>query len=482
MGWIDAGEWLEYSVNVAQSDLYSIEVRVASESAGGNLHIEFDGDNVTSFRHFNATGGWQNWTTMAIHNVALSQGQQVMRIVCDSPNFNINYVALSQGQSDTPVDDVNDVNEYTAVPSGYNGLHGYISYSTASPPDGYDMGMGFYSAVWPLISRPLANFQIGLPGAWIIPNNRDNPNTPLCPVGTRARDNWPERGPTWDSVFQTVEGGLGYWQGNRFRYGPPKFSMNGTAQCYDFEIASPGWSFFSSSAPLPDDRLGVAQLSNRILIPPDGLTFAGDPNGEMLGYSWMALPLTAAKSGAQPTGDQSWTCFLNASNFKGPIAYYVPETWSKIAKIFDYPFAYGRGLDARPGVMGGGAMEIGAVPYFESTDATGTVYSKIPQLQFPVDGQGRSILVCDVTYYSKSALYYDVEAWRDNGPADTGRFAGWGSWRARLNTGTPGYDQKGISLRGIDDVMDTQVYDSYAWGLKWSKNPGALPPILQAGR
>jgi len=73
----------------------------------------------------------------------------------------------------------------------------------------------------------------------------------------------------------------------------------------------------------------------------------------------MALPFTDVRGGSPPTGDQSWTLFLNASNFKGPVAYYLPETWSKISR--DYPFDSGRGLDARPGVAGGGAMEINTV-------------------------------------------------------------------------------------------------------------------------
>ena len=250
--------------------------------------------------------------------------------------------------------------------------------------------MGFYSAVWPLIDRPLANFQIGLAGCWITPDNSDNKDTPLAPEGTLARS-WRERGPTWSSVFQTVEGGLGYWAGNHFRYGPPKFSMNATPQCYDYEVGSPGWSFFYSNEALPDNRLGIAQLSNRLLIPPDALPFQGNPNGQFLGYTWMALPFTDPTTGDPPTGDQSWTCFLSAANFKGPIAYYIPETWSKIGKLFKYPFIYGRGLDARPGEMGGGAMEINTVPCFEAQDAHGVVYAKIPKLQFPVDGQGRTL-------------------------------------------------------------------------------------------
>jgi hypothetical protein len=348
------------------------------------------------------------------------------------------------------------------------GLHGYIGFSATRPPaqSQYSVGMGFYSAVWPLIDQPLADFQIGLAGAWITPDNSDNKDTALAPEGTLART-WKERGPTWESVFQTVEGGLGYWAGNHFRYGPPKFSMNATPQCYDYEVGSPGWSFFYSNEALPDNRLGIAQLSNRLLIPPDALPFQGNPNGEFLGYAWMALPFTDPSAGDPPTGDQSWTCFLSAANFKGPIAYYIPETWSKIGRLFKYPFLNGRGLDARPGNMGGGAMEINTVPRFDGQDAQGVVYSKIPRLQFPVDGKGRTLLVEDVTYYSKAALYEGFKAWRNGGPACSGRFNEQGAWKSRLTTRTTRYDQAGKRLSGVERVFDTRVFEGDVWGLEW---------------
>ena len=349
------------------------------------------------------------------------------------------------------------------------GLHGYIGYSASRPParSEYSAGMGFYSAVWPLIDKPIANFQIGLPSAWITPNNSDDKDKPLAPKGTLARDNWPERGPTWASVFQTVEGGLGYWARNHFRYGPPKFSMNATPQCYDYEVGSPGWSFFYSNEALPDNRLGIAQLSNRLLIPPDALPFDGNPNGKFLGYTYMALPFTEPTTGDPPTGDQAWTCFLSAANFKGPIAYYIPETWSKIGKLFNYSFIYGRGLDARPGNMGGGAMEINTVPRFDAEDAKGIVYSKLPKLQFPVDGQGKTLLVQDVTYYSKAALYDAFKVWRDGGPACSGRFDEKGAWRSKLTTRTPRFDQAGKKITGVEKVFDTKVFEDNIWGLEW---------------
>lgn len=348
------------------------------------------------------------------------------------------------------------------------GLHGYIGFGHERLPaeGGYSAGMGFYAAVWSLVDQPLANFQIGLPSSWIQPDNSDNKDTPLAPEGTLART-WKPRGPTWSSVFQTVEGGLGYWARTHFRYGPPKFSMNATPQCYDYEIGSPGWSFFYDNEALPDNRLGIAQLSNRLLIPPDALPFQGNPNGEFLGYTWMALPFTDPTTGDPPTGDQSWTCFLSAANYKGPIAYYIPETWSKIGKLFNYPFIYGRGLDARPGIMGGGAMEINTVPRFDARDAQGTTYSKLPRLQFPVDEQGRAFLVQDVTYYSKAALYDAFKAWRDGGPACSGRFDEKGAWKPRLNSQPTRYDQGGKRITGVERVFENKIFEGNIWGLQW---------------
>jgi len=363
--------------------------------------------------------------------------------------------------------------KFTKLTQKEDGLHGYISFDHEQIPGEYGAGIGFYVAVWPLIDEPLAGFQIGLPGTWILPDNSDNKTTPLCPEGTLARK-WKPRGPTWDSVFQTIEGGVGYWAGNHFRYGPPKFSMNGTPQCYDYEVGSPGWSFFYSDEALPEDRLGIAQLSNRLLIPPDGLNFEGYPNGEFIGYTWMALPFTDPETGELPTGEQSWTCFLSAANFKGPIAFFIPETWSKIARIFNYPFLYGRGLDSRPGIAGGGAIEINTVPRFEAKDTNGRIYAKLPKLQFPVDEQGRTIMVEDVTYYSKAALYEAFKAWRDKGVYCSGQFEDRGAVKPVLTARRTRYDMAGKEIAGVEEdesgFFETRIFEGNRWGLQWKSN------------
>jgi hypothetical protein len=348
-------------------------------------------------------------------------------------------------------------------------------------PEGYGYGVSFYVATWPLLEKPLAGFQVGLPSTWIKPDNRDF-KQPLCPPGTVARDRWPERGPYYRDVFQTIEGGLGFWVSTQFASGTPKYRINGTPNGYNHEISSPGWGFGKPAALEPRD-MGIAQLSNRLLLPPDGLTFKPGTAGELLGNAWMALPLTDRKQGGGvSTGDQSWTLFLNASNFKGPVACWLPETWSRLSQ--GYREIDGRGLDARPGLMSGGAMEVNTVPYMEATDAGGVRYTRIPRLQFPVDARGESVLMQDVVMYSEQALFRAVKTLSARGDAQgvTWKFQPNSEFHPTLqaNPITLKQGAENLVLGGIEDHVRTEVLDSpgaQVFGLKWrqAREWAALP-------
>ena len=84
VGWTAAGEWLKYTVNVAAPGTYAIDVRVASNGAGGTFHIEVNGVNKTGPITVPNTGGWQTWQTITKTGVSLSAGTQVIRVVMDS--------------------------------------------------------------------------------------------------------------------------------------------------------------------------------------------------------------------------------------------------------------------------------------------------------------------------------------------------------------------------------------------------------------
>jgi hypothetical protein len=366
-----------------------------------------------------------------------------------------------------------------------SGLMGYISFRTSRQPKGYSSGIGFYSAVYPMLHESINNFQIGLASTWIIPDNSENLSKPLCPPGSYARENWGEsRGPTFRDVFQTIEGGLGIWGSTQFKsgYTSPKFQIVGVPDCYSGNyLISPGWG--NNTSATPDRLMGVAQLSNRLLIAPDGFTFKGNPKGELFGYSWMALPFSREKRETPPTGNQYWTLFFALSNFNGPVAFIIPESWSKVSA--NYSFDYNRGLDSRGGLSRGGAQEINTVPYFEMKDMKGTNYSKIPEFLYPVDQKGETILIQDVRYYSSKALADAVETWREGGSECSGKFliSDSSSLLAKLSALPINFHQtpEKIPLVGFDKEVQTSVFnDSTAFGLKWSHSfPGDIGALPQ---
>jgi hypothetical protein len=100
VGWVSAGEWLNYTVDVASAGNYDIEVRVASAGAGGTFHIEVNGVDKTGPLTVPNTGGWQTWTTIRPPTVALSAGPQVWRVVMDNSGStgavgNFNYITVT---------------------------------------------------------------------------------------------------------------------------------------------------------------------------------------------------------------------------------------------------------------------------------------------------------------------------------------------------------------------------------------------------
>ena len=64
VGWIDAGDWMEYEINVIEPGNYSVSYRMASQSGSDSVvNLLKDGDLVDSVQVPN-TGGWQNWQTV----------------------------------------------------------------------------------------------------------------------------------------------------------------------------------------------------------------------------------------------------------------------------------------------------------------------------------------------------------------------------------------------------------------------------------
>lgn len=94
IGWSAASEWLEYSINVTDSNAYDIDFRVASSSSGTKLNVLVDGENVTGDITIANTGGWQTWKTVTAKNIKINKGEHILRLVFKTGNTNINYLNI----------------------------------------------------------------------------------------------------------------------------------------------------------------------------------------------------------------------------------------------------------------------------------------------------------------------------------------------------------------------------------------------------
>jgi hypothetical protein len=95
VGWTVDGEWLEYTVSVAEAGAYTFEFVVAAPDAGGRVHILSGGDNLTGSVDIASTGGWTSWESVYADNVELSAGEQIWRLVIESGDFNIDKIVVA---------------------------------------------------------------------------------------------------------------------------------------------------------------------------------------------------------------------------------------------------------------------------------------------------------------------------------------------------------------------------------------------------
>lgn len=89
VGWAATGEWMQYSVNVAEDGLYTARVRVASGANGGAFHFMAGEADLTPPITTSATGGWQDFETVEVINIPLTTADDKLRIYIDQDGFNL---------------------------------------------------------------------------------------------------------------------------------------------------------------------------------------------------------------------------------------------------------------------------------------------------------------------------------------------------------------------------------------------------------
>ncbi|MFZ4507772.1 MAG: hypothetical protein ACOYON_08780 [Fimbriimonas sp.] len=282
-------------------------------------------------------------------------------------------------------------------------LAGYLIIPTGERVNpSYNAGFSMYVAAWPLLrTYPGHQFQTGLPSTWMFAQYDGQP----------PKD-----------MYSDIEGGLGWWRDTRFPTETPKFIMGGVAPNFSAIANGPahGWGTWEE----PRGLYGVAQLSPWLLFPIDGLNIKQGTTGDLFGYGYLKLPLAEPKKG---TGSNCWTLFLNTNNFKGPVAFFLPNFWSHAS--IAQPQLAGQLLDSRPSDPNRHVqMETQYIPCRIAKDAKGDSYARIAPTSFPRSSEKTSVLVHRDTVYSDDALWNSVSRWFAGGSSSTGEVKASGSF------------------------------------------------------
>jgi hypothetical protein len=105
---IQNGEWVEYTMDVAESGKHDFSFRVATQMTGQSFSVLIDENPVSGNISVPNTGGWQTWNTIKLSNIDLTEGQHVLRLAFNSEFFNLNYIKIEKVNVVTAVDDSSD--------------------------------------------------------------------------------------------------------------------------------------------------------------------------------------------------------------------------------------------------------------------------------------------------------------------------------------------------------------------------------------
>ncbi len=137
VGWINSGEWLEYTVNVAQTGLYSFAFRYASGNAsgGGPFHLELDGQAISSNITVPSTSTtvWTVWATKTVADIPLTAGKHILKIAFSAGEFNLGKMTFTRtGELTSSYPFANAGADVKVVlPSTSTSLNGSASYESS---------------------------------------------------------------------------------------------------------------------------------------------------------------------------------------------------------------------------------------------------------------------------------------------------------------------------------------------------------------
>jgi endoglucanase Acf2 len=130
VGWIEAGDWMEYKVTSPIARTYTLQARVSSPYAGTSLQVRNAAGTTLATIAIPQTGSWTTWQT-ASTTVALPAGNQTLRLHAATNGFNINWVNFTASGARLAAPGADGLSIYP------NPAHGFVNIEATQDADLY---------------------------------------------------------------------------------------------------------------------------------------------------------------------------------------------------------------------------------------------------------------------------------------------------------------------------------------------------------
>ena len=105
IGFINKGEWINYTLIVSETGVYSMDARIASIEDGGEFLVEMDGEGVTRSLSIESSGAWDQFITQSFNDIFLEEGKQTLTIKFDGKKaFNVSSLEFNKTGNSSDID------------------------------------------------------------------------------------------------------------------------------------------------------------------------------------------------------------------------------------------------------------------------------------------------------------------------------------------------------------------------------------------
>ena len=103
VGWIETGEWLQYSVYAPTDAVYDINVRNAVKLGTAEIKLIVNDEPAGNPLPLPVSGGWDQWQSNTIKNIKLTKGWNRLRILANKGGYNLNYLQFVKSNDSVSV-------------------------------------------------------------------------------------------------------------------------------------------------------------------------------------------------------------------------------------------------------------------------------------------------------------------------------------------------------------------------------------------